>query len=225
MVEISPKWVENTAGKGEIAHLEQFLLVPKCSQKTCTANTYKPGLVWERVNFEVWSLKCEVWIFQTSYRLSLKCEVWSEGNTLSASFNWFSKGDIYLRFSLGKHSIMCLLLMTSKEWFGLFLYLAIILTGRLRIMQWKKTPLYLICTDYVDVNIPWFFLHLTCINGNILKILTWFIGKNLINLFIHCIDWKWALNGVFPEAESWINIALVQSDEWCGKSDSQQAET
>ena len=32
----------------------------------------------------------------------------------------------------------------------------------------KKT-LYLICADYVDVNIPLFFLDLTCINGNILK--------------------------------------------------------
>ena len=37
--------------------------------------------------------------------------------------------------------------------FGLFLYLAIISTGQRGIMQWKKT-LYLICTDYVDVNIP-----------------------------------------------------------------------
>ena len=44
------KRVENTAGKGEIARNEQFLLFPQCFQKTCTADTYKPGLVWERVN-------------------------------------------------------------------------------------------------------------------------------------------------------------------------------
>ena len=44
------KWIENTAGKGEIAHDEQFLLFPQCFQKSCTADTYKPGLVWERVN-------------------------------------------------------------------------------------------------------------------------------------------------------------------------------
>ena len=51
MAEISLKWVlkENTVGKGEIAHYEQFLHFPQCFQKTCTADTRKPGLVWERV--------------------------------------------------------------------------------------------------------------------------------------------------------------------------------
>ena len=39
------KWVENTVGKGEIAPYEQFLRFPQCFQKT-----YKPGLIWERVN-------------------------------------------------------------------------------------------------------------------------------------------------------------------------------
>ena len=29
---------------------KQFLLFPLCFQKTCTADTLKPGLVWERVN-------------------------------------------------------------------------------------------------------------------------------------------------------------------------------
>ena len=29
--------VENTVGKGEIAHYEQFLLFPQCFQKNCTA--------------------------------------------------------------------------------------------------------------------------------------------------------------------------------------------
>ena len=33
------KWLENTVGKGEIAHYEQFLLFPPCFQKTCTADT------------------------------------------------------------------------------------------------------------------------------------------------------------------------------------------
>ena len=33
------KRVENTAGKGEIAHYEQFLLFPRCFQKTCIADT------------------------------------------------------------------------------------------------------------------------------------------------------------------------------------------
>ena len=33
------KRVENTVGKGEIARYEQFLLFPKCFQKTCTVDT------------------------------------------------------------------------------------------------------------------------------------------------------------------------------------------
>ena len=43
------KRVENTVGKGEIARYKQFLFFPQCFQKTCTADAYKPGLVWERV--------------------------------------------------------------------------------------------------------------------------------------------------------------------------------
>ena len=42
--------VENNVGKGEIARYEQFLRFQQCFQKTCTAHTYKPRLVWERVN-------------------------------------------------------------------------------------------------------------------------------------------------------------------------------
>ena len=33
------KQVENTVGKEEIAHYEQFLLFPQCFQKTCTVDT------------------------------------------------------------------------------------------------------------------------------------------------------------------------------------------
>ena len=44
------KQVENTVGKGEIACYEQFLLFPQCFQKTCSTDTQKPGLVWERDN-------------------------------------------------------------------------------------------------------------------------------------------------------------------------------
>ena len=43
------KWVENTVGKGEIARYKQFLLFPQHFLNTCTADTSKPGLVWERV--------------------------------------------------------------------------------------------------------------------------------------------------------------------------------
>ena len=42
--------VENTVGKGEIASYKQFLLLPEYFQKTCIADTLKPGLVWEKGN-------------------------------------------------------------------------------------------------------------------------------------------------------------------------------
>ena len=48
MAESSPNGVENTMVKGEIARYEQFLLFLQRFQKTCTADTLKPGLVWER---------------------------------------------------------------------------------------------------------------------------------------------------------------------------------
>ena len=51
MAESTPKRAENTVGKEEIARYEQFLLFPQCFQKTCTANTYKQGFVWEMLNF------------------------------------------------------------------------------------------------------------------------------------------------------------------------------
>ena len=38
------KWVDNTAGKGEFACSEQFLLFLQCFQKSCTADTKKKGL-------------------------------------------------------------------------------------------------------------------------------------------------------------------------------------
>ena len=41
MPERSPKRVENTVGKGEIARYEQCLLFPHCLQRICTANTLK----------------------------------------------------------------------------------------------------------------------------------------------------------------------------------------
>ena len=42
--------VENTVGKGEIAHNEQFLLFPQCFQKACFPGVSKGVIVWEWVN-------------------------------------------------------------------------------------------------------------------------------------------------------------------------------
>ena len=43
------KQVENTVGKGEIARYEQFLLFPRCFQKTCFPEASKGVIVWEWV--------------------------------------------------------------------------------------------------------------------------------------------------------------------------------
>ena len=40
------KLVENTVGKGEIAHYEQFLLFPRCFQKACFPGVSKGVIVW-----------------------------------------------------------------------------------------------------------------------------------------------------------------------------------
>ena len=44
------KQVENTAGKGEIARDEQFLLFQKCFQKAGFPEVSKGVIVWESVN-------------------------------------------------------------------------------------------------------------------------------------------------------------------------------
>ena len=44
------KQVQNTAGKGEIARYEQFLLFPQCFQKACFSGASKGVIVWEWVN-------------------------------------------------------------------------------------------------------------------------------------------------------------------------------
>ena len=47
------KWVENTAGKGEIAHYEQFLLFPQCFQKACFTGASRGVIVWEWVKSHI----------------------------------------------------------------------------------------------------------------------------------------------------------------------------
>ena len=43
------KRVEKTVGKGEIARYKQFLLFPKCFQKTCFLEASKGVTLWEWV--------------------------------------------------------------------------------------------------------------------------------------------------------------------------------
>ena len=55
-------------GKGEIACNEQFLLFPQCFQKTCIADTKKPGLVWERVKILFHSLPNDKILDQSPFK-------------------------------------------------------------------------------------------------------------------------------------------------------------
>ena len=45
------KRVENTVGKGEIAHYEQFVLFPQCFQKALFPGASKGVIVWEWVKY------------------------------------------------------------------------------------------------------------------------------------------------------------------------------
>ena len=44
------KRVENTVGKGKIAHYTQFLLFPKCFQRACFPGVSKGVIEWEWIN-------------------------------------------------------------------------------------------------------------------------------------------------------------------------------
>ena len=47
------KQVENTVGKGEITHYEQFLLFPQCFQKACFPGVSKGVIVWNGLIMKV----------------------------------------------------------------------------------------------------------------------------------------------------------------------------
>ena len=57
--------VENTVGKGEIAHYEQFLLFPLCFQKACFPEASKGVIVWEWVNSYISVVVCIFFEFGT----------------------------------------------------------------------------------------------------------------------------------------------------------------
>ena len=65
------KQVENTVGKGVIAHYEQFLLFPQCFQKACFLGASKGVIVWEWVNL----------MFITNHVLTLS-SIYTHFNTL-----------------------------------------------------------------------------------------------------------------------------------------------
>ena len=48
------KWLENTAGKEEIACYEHFFLFPQCFQKACFPGASKGVIVCEWVNSHIW---------------------------------------------------------------------------------------------------------------------------------------------------------------------------
>ena len=52
------KWVENTVGKGKIAHYEQSLLFSLCFQKACFPGVSKGVIVWEWVKQQHTGTNC-----------------------------------------------------------------------------------------------------------------------------------------------------------------------
>ena len=70
------KRVENTVGKGEIAHYEQFLLFPQCFQKACFPGASKGVIEWEWVNQvqnEVFGCKASVLDILLFHRINMYC--------------------------------------------------------------------------------------------------------------------------------------------------------
>ena len=71
MAEFS-NWTENSVGKEEIAHYEQFLLFPQCFQKTCTADTYQ-AFFWERIKYSLHDVFCiKPWSHRANGRVTDK---------------------------------------------------------------------------------------------------------------------------------------------------------
>ena len=84
------KQVENTEGKGEIARYQQFLLFPRCFQKTCFPEESKGVIVWEWVK-PIYFKLIQKQVLTTKTNLSPFCflgtmpalaaNVWANGNT------------------------------------------------------------------------------------------------------------------------------------------------
>ena len=81
------KQVENTVGKGEIAHNEQFLLYPQCFQKACFPGASKGVIVreWVKKNivynvfYAICILKFLIATFQVSSAASLNLGRYQNG--------------------------------------------------------------------------------------------------------------------------------------------------
>ena len=77
------KWVENTVGKGEIAHYEQFLLFPQCFQKACFPGASKGVIVWEWVKMSSRGWNPQPQVFKLS---ALPTELWGAGEGMGFGY-------------------------------------------------------------------------------------------------------------------------------------------
>ena len=93
------KWLENTVGKGEIAHYEQFLIFLQCFQKTCTADT---------IGQSFWFAN---WV-QNKDSLSMLC---------TAQGAFISRNTVFI-FSCNIEEVRQLCLFQSFTWFVLHDY-------------------------------------------------------------------------------------------------------
>ena len=72
------KQVENTVGKREIAHYEQFLLFPQCFQTACFPGASKGIIVWEWVkelNVFSFTIKSKLTLEQSLYLIDVKSDM------------------------------------------------------------------------------------------------------------------------------------------------------
>ena len=83
------KQVENTAGKGEIAHYKQFLLIPQCFQEACFPGASNGVIVWERVKRKM--------LITSIYLLFLQCFQRAVSSWVMKSWDCVVKGKPYTK--------------------------------------------------------------------------------------------------------------------------------
>ena len=104
-----PNGLENTVGKGEIAHYEQFHLFPQCFQKSCTADTLKQGLVWASINTHISVVICSFFEFGTVTKWCTR--EWVKINQHSCTINngaynpqWYLQSTMVLTINNGTYN-------------------------------------------------------------------------------------------------------------------------
>ena len=107
------RWVENTAGKGELALYEQFLLFSPCFQKACFPGPSKGVIVWEWVN----PFPNKPWFLHVCSTKILKTLLVKEKLLVMSNFSFsHSVFETFWRTSRHFHQFWNCLLQTISVW-------------------------------------------------------------------------------------------------------------